>query len=87
MLITSLDDQYTLTEIKIVLSEKYSDEHPVTLINEDGKKDIMLFEIDRGVITSYSIHYTKLYEVRQIYWRVFIFAVQAEATGRAKTMK
>jgi len=48
MIITSLDDQYTLTEIKIVLSEKYSDEHPVTLINEDGKKDIMLFEIDRG---------------------------------------
>ncbi|MBN2879205.1 MAG: nucleoside triphosphate pyrophosphohydrolase [Clostridia bacterium] len=48
MIITSLDDQYTLTEIKIVLSEKYSDEHPVTLINENDKKDIMLFEIDRG---------------------------------------
>ena len=46
--ITSLDDNYTLSEIKILLLEKYIDEHPVNLINENQSKDLKLYEIDRG---------------------------------------
>ena len=46
--VTSLDDQYTLSEVKILLSKKYTDEQPVILINEDKTKNLMLYEIDRG---------------------------------------
>ena len=48
VLITSLDDQYTLSEVKILLSQKYSDEHPVKIISENNSIDLKLYEVDRG---------------------------------------
>lgn len=48
LIISALDDQYTLSEVKIVLCEKYTDEHPVKIINSNKSCDIMLYEIDRG---------------------------------------
>ena len=35
LIITSLDDQYTISEVKILLSEKYNDEHPVKIISRN----------------------------------------------------
>ncbi|MEX1376774.1 MAG: nucleoside triphosphate pyrophosphohydrolase [Eubacteriales bacterium] len=46
--ITSLDDQYTLSEVKILLSNKYIDEQPVVLITQEKTEKLMLYEIDRG---------------------------------------
>lgn len=48
LIISELDDQYTLSEIKIKLSEKYIDEHPVKIIGKDKSHEVKLYEIDRG---------------------------------------
>lgn len=48
LVISELDDQYTLSEVKILLSQKYIDEHPVKIISKDSSHDVMLYEIDRG---------------------------------------
>ena len=48
LLNTSLDDQLTLSDVKIALSQKYIDEHPVKIIIKEKKHDVMLYEIDRG---------------------------------------
>jgi len=54
LLVTSLDDVYTISEVKILLSKKYTDEHPVRLINETESYDIKLYEIDRGYRVSHT---------------------------------
>ncbi len=54
LLVTSLDDQYTLSEAKLILSEKYIDEHPVKIISENKVSDCMLYEIDRGYQVSHT---------------------------------
>jgi len=48
LIVSALDDQYTLSEVKITLSEKYTDEHPVKIISAESTHDILLYEIDRG---------------------------------------
>lgn len=56
LVVTSLDDQYTLSEVKITLSKRYVDEHPVKIINENKSTDLMLYEIDRG----YEVNHTSI---------------------------
>jgi len=58
--VTSLDDQYTLSEVKILLSQKYIDEHPVKIINEKESIDLKLYEIDR----CYDVDHTSVLYVK-----------------------
>ena len=47
LFITALNDAYTLSELKLMLSTTYGDEHGVTLIHNGEAKDRQLYELDR----------------------------------------
>ncbi len=49
MIITELDDMYTLSEIKILLSKYYTDEHQIKLYDKNGVHDIAVYEMDRNI--------------------------------------
>ena len=54
LVVYDIDGEYTASEVKLIVSDAFGDDIPVTLFTQNGRKNIRLYELDRENDFEYS---------------------------------